>query len=331
MAVGSIGMWSFLLGHPRPYRAGLIRDPVGRAAAGHGWIEPVAESLKDLLALFAVEEVGQQTYLGAQPADRGQQRVHGGQVLGQAMMAAARTAPQRRLHNLHVSFLRPGNPKTPLHYDVTSLREGRTFSTRRVSTSQGGVLIMEALVSFMEPMDGDDYQQPMPDVTAPESLLPIAEQLMPYTAEPYRTQVRHPIFEMRYIDPPPRISVDGEPPAEAVCRLWMRTDDEVPAEVQRDPLLANCLLAYVSDWTILDPVQIGIGKTWQTLDAMASLDHAMWFHRPVDFSDWLLYEQRSPSAVAGRGLGYGAIYNRTGELVCTVAQEGYLGRLRRGS
>jgi acyl-CoA thioesterase-2 len=110
-----------------------------------------------------------------------------------------------------------------------------------------------------------------------------------------------------------------------------RTDDEVPAEVHSDPLLANCLLAYVSDWTILDPVQIGVGKTWQTLDAMASLDHAMWFHRPVDFSDWLLYEQRSPSAVAGRGLGFGAIYNRTGELVCTVAQEGYLGRLRRGS
>jgi acyl-CoA thioesterase-2 len=117
----------------------------------------VAESLKDLLELFAVEDIGQQTYLGAQPADRGQLRVHGGQVLGQAMMAAARTAPERQLHNLHVTFLRPGNPKTPLQYDVTSLREGRTFSTRRVSTSQGGVLIMEALVSFMEPIDGDDY------------------------------------------------------------------------------------------------------------------------------------------------------------------------------
>jgi acyl-CoA thioesterase-2 len=300
--------------------------------AGHGWIEPVAKSLKDILELFAVEDVGGHTYLGAQPADSVERvRVYGGQVVGQAMMAAAHTAPQRQLHNLHVSFLRPGNPKIPLQYDVTSLREGRTFSTRRVSTSQGGVLVMEALVSFIEPIDGDDYQQPMPDVTAPESLVPFADQLIPYAAEEYSTQVRHRIFEMRYIDPPPRISVDGEPPAAAVCRLWMRADDDVPAEVRTDPLLANCLLAYVSDWTILDPVQIGIGKTWQTLDAMASLDHTMWFHRPVDFSDWLLYEQRSPSAVAGRGLGYGAIYNRTGELVCTVAQEGYLGRLRRGS
>jgi acyl-CoA thioesterase-2 len=136
---------------------------------------------------------------------------------------------------------------------------------------------------------------------------------------------------MRYVDLPPRISVDGEPPAEAVCRLWLRADDEVPAHVHDDPLLAQCLLAYVSDWSILDPVQIGIGKTWQTLDAMASLDHAMWFHRPVDFSDWLLYDQRSSSAIGGRGQGYGAIYNRTGELVCTVTQEGYLGRLRRRS
>ncbi|CAN5685797.1 thioesterase family protein [soil metagenome] len=296
----------------------------------------MAESLKDILDLFRIEDAGGGTFLGPQPADAAERvRVYGGQVVGQAMMAAAHTVPTRPMHSLHVSFLRPGNPNTPLQYDVTSLREGRTFSTRRVSTSQGGVLVMEAVISFMaslnESIDGDDYQQPMPDVAAPESLTPFVDQLAPYAGEDYTTQVRHRVFEMRYIDKPPRLSVDGERPAEAICRLWMRADEEVPAEVHDDPLLANCLLAYVSDWTILDPVQIGIGKTWQSLDAMASLDHAMWFHRPVDFSDWLLYEQRSPSAVGGRGLGYGAIYNRTGELVCTVTQEGYLGRLRRGS
>ncbi|CAN5310701.1 hypothetical protein BH09ACT8_BH09ACT8_25820 [soil metagenome] len=219
----------------------------------------------------------------------------------------------------------------PLQYDVTSLREGRTFSTRRVSTSQGGTLIMEAVISlmaaaFLDDIDGDDYQQPMPDVPTPETLIPIADALAAYADEDYSTLVRNRAFEMRYIDLPPRISVDGPRPADAICRLWLRAEDDVPAEVHDDPLLANCLLAYVSDWSILDPVQVGVGKTWQTLDAMASLDHAMWFHRPVDFSGRLLYDQRSSSAVAGRGLGYGAIYNRTGELVCTVTQEGYLGR-----
>jgi acyl-CoA thioesterase II len=292
----------------------------------------VADSLKEILELFTVEDAGQHTYLGPQPIQVAERtRVYGGQVVGQAMMAAARTAAGRQIHSLHVSFLRPGNPNTPLQYDVTTLREGRTFSTRRVSTSQGGVLIMEALVSFIEPLEGDDYQQPMPDVAAPDLLTPFADQLAPYAGEEYTKQVRHRAFEMRYVDKPPRVSVDGDPPAEAVCRLWLRAHQDVPPEVYRDPLLATCLLAYVSDWTILDAVQVGIGKTWQTLDAMASLDHAMWFHRPVDFSDWLLYDQRSSSAIGGRGLGYGSIYNRTGELVCTVAQEGYLGRLRKQS
>ena len=288
----------------------------------------MAEALRDILELFAVEDVGGGSFLAPQPDDRDRVRVYGGQVVAQAMMAAARTASTRQIHSLHVSFLRPGNPHAPLRYDVTSLREGRTFSTRRVSASQGETLIMEAMVSFIEKIDGDDYQQPMPDVPAPETLMPIAAALSAYADEEYSTLVRNRAFEMRYVDLPPRISVDGPPPSEAVCRLWLRAEDEVPVEVYDDPLLANCLLAYVSDWSILDPVQIGVGKTWQTLDAMASLDHAMWFHRPVDFSDWLLYDQRSPSAVAGRGLGYGAIFNRTGELVCTVTQEGYLGRRR---
>ena len=288
----------------------------------------MAEALRDILELFAVEDVGGGSFLAPQPDDRDRVRVYGGQVVAQAMMAAARTASTRQIHSLHVSFLRPGNPHAPLRYDVTSLREGRTFSTRRVSASQGETLIMEAMVSFIEKIDGDDYQQPMPDVPAPETLTPIADALSAYADEEYSTLVRNRAFEMRYVDLPPRISVDGPPPSEAVCRLWLRAEDEVPVEVYDDPLLANCLLAYVSDWSILDPVQIGVGKTWQTLDAMASLDHAMWFHRPVDFSDWLLYDQRSPSAVAGRGLGYGAIFNRTGELVCTVTQEGYLGRRR---
>lgn len=287
------------------------------------------QTLKDVLELFAVEDVGGGTYLGPQPVDDVERvRVFGGQVVAQAMAAAARTVPGRLLHSLHVSFLRPGNPNRPLEYDVVSLRQGRTFSTRRVTTRQGEVVVMEAMVSFIEPIDNGDYHQPMPLVAAPESLPSLEEQLAPYIDEGYAELVRLRLFEMRYIDPPPRVAVDAGVPDEAVCRLWLRVESAPPPQLLTDPLLATCLLGYVSDWTILDPVQVGVGKTWQNMETMASLDHAMWFHRPVDFSDWLLYDQRAPSAIGGRGLGTGLIYNRSGELVCTVTQEGYLGRRR---
>ncbi|MBI3214051.1 MAG: thioesterase family protein [Mycobacterium sp.] len=289
-------------------------------------------SLSSVLQLLDVGDAGGGKFVGAQPADDiERERVFGGQVVAQAMMAAARTVPGRRLHSVHVTFLRPGNPAAPLHYQVTTLREGRTFSTRRVSASQetsGGAVLMEALVSFIEDVDGDTYQQPMPAVTPPEALPAVEEQLAPYVDEGYGELVRLHIFEMRYIDVPPRVAVDSAPPTDAVCRLWMRVAGDVPDQLLTDPLLADCLLAYVSDWTILDPVQVGIGKTWQSLEVMASLDHTMWFHRPVDFSDWLLFDQRAGSAVGGRGLATAAIYNRDGTLVCTVAQEGFLGRRR---
>jgi acyl-CoA thioesterase-2 len=287
----------------------------------------VRQTLTDVLKLFAVTDVGGGTYLGPQPSDDIERvRVFGGQVVAQAMAAAARTVTDRQLHSLHVSFLRPGNPNAVLQYDVVSLREGRTFSTRRVTASQGGVVIMEAMVSFIVAIDGDDYQQPIPLVAAPESLQNLEEQLAPFIAEGYTSLVRLRLFEMRYVDPPPRIAVEAGAPDDAVCRLWLRIEGEPPPELLTDPLLSACLLGYVSDWTILDPVQVGVAKTWQDMEIMASLDHAMWFHRPVDFSDWLLYDQRSPSSIGGRGLGTGLIYNRDGTLVCTVTQEGYLGR-----
>lgn len=287
------------------------------------------QSLQDVLTLFDVEEVGDGSYLGSQPVDDVPRvRVFGGQVVAQAMAAAARTVSGRHLHSLHTTFLRPGNPHLALEYHVTSLREGRTFSTRRVTTRQGEVVVMEALVSFIEPIDNGDYQQPMPLVAAPESLPSLEEQLAPYIDEGYAELVRMRLFEMRYIDPPPRVAVDAGVPDEAVCRVWFRVESTPPPELLADPMLAMCLLGYVSDWTILDPVQVGVGKTWQDMETMASLDHAMWFHRPVDFSDWLLYDQRAPSAIGGRGLATGLIYNRNGELVCTVTQEGYLGRRR---
>lgn len=284
----------------------------------------------DILELFNLQDAGDGCYLGPQPPHREKMvRVYGGQVAAQAIAAAARTVTGRRLHSLHVAFLRPGNPMTPLNYVVTTLREGRTFSTRRVSVNQDGVTVMEALVSFLEPIDGDDFQQIMPSVPGPETLPSVTDQLAAHlgdTEEEYLGPMSTGLVDLRYVDPPPRISVDGPAPADAVCRLWLHLMDETPPQLLTDPVLAACMLAYVSDWTILDPVQMAVGKTWQTLEHLASLDHAMWFHRPVDFSDWLLFEQRSPSVSGGVGLGTGAIYNRDGTMVCTVTQEGYVGR-----
>jgi len=285
----------------------------------------------DILSLFDLHDAGDGGYVGSQPDATHLVRVYGGQVAAQALTAAARTVTGRRLHSLHVAFLRPGNPRTGLHYRVAVLREGRTFSTRRVSVSQDGVTVMEALVSFLEPIDGDDYQRAMPTVPQPETLPSVTTALADHlgdSEEEYLGPMSTGLVDLRYVDPPPRISVDGPAPADAVCRLWLRLADDVPREPLTDPVLAASMLAYVSDWTILDPVQVAIGKTWQTLEHMASLDHAMWFHRPVDFSDWLLYEQHSPSVSGGVGLGTGAIYNRDGTLVCSVTQEGFVGRRR---
>jgi acyl-CoA thioesterase-2 len=290
----------------------------------------VRQKPSDILKLFNLRDAGDSTYLGPQPQYRAEMvRVYGGQVAAQAIAAAARTVTGRRLHSLHVAFLRPGNPRAGLQYGVAVLREGRTFSTRRVSVTQDGITVMEALVSFLEPIDGDDYQQATSTAPAPETLPRVTDQLAAYlgdSGESYLGPMSTGVVDLRYVDPPPRIAADGPAPEDAVCRLWLRLAGELPRQVLDDPVLAACMLAYVSDWTILDPVQVAVGKTWQSLANMASLDHAIWFHRPVDFSDWLLYEQRSPSVYGGVGLGTGTIYNRDGTLVATVTQEGFVGR-----
>ncbi|BBZ05748.1 acyl-CoA thioesterase II [Mycolicibacterium chitae] len=288
----------------------------------------MSDRLNNVLDLLKVEDLGDGAFLGAQPNDdRERLRVYGGQVAGQAIAAAARTT-SRRPHSMHLSFLRPGDTTIPLRYDVVSLREGRTFSTRRVTASQDGVVVMEAMASFIIDVDGDEYQQPMPEVPDPESLTPLDEQLREHLPadDDYLEMVAFRVAEMRYVDLPPRIAVDAPPREDPRTRIWLRLEEDPPAELLADPVLAVALLAYISDWTILDPVQIALGKTWQQLEKLASLDHAMWWHRPVDFADWLLYEQRTGTVTGGMGLGTGAIYNRDGSLVCTVTQEGFVGR-----
>ena len=295
----------------------------------------VQRDLSEILSLFDLQDAGDGGFLGPQPDHPGLFRVYGGQVAAQAIAAAARTVTGRRLHSLHVAFLRPGDPMAPLHYSVATLREGRTFSTRRVTVSQHGRPIMEALVSFMEMIDGpgaDDYQQVMSSAPEPEELTSLPDQLRAHLGRgilDYLGPVRLGIVELRYVDPPPRIAIDtprsaGSP--DALCRLWIRLTGELPQQLLDDPVTAACMLAYISDWTVLDPVQVAIGKTWHEMASMASLDHAIWFHRPADFSDWLRYDQRSPNVSGGVGLGIGSIYHRDGTLVATVTQEGFIGR-----
>ncbi|MFZ0833345.1 MAG: acyl-CoA thioesterase domain-containing protein [Mycobacterium sp.] len=282
----------------------------------------MAETLTDILALLALEPAGPDAFDGRQPDDAGSVRVFGGQVAAQALMAAGRTAAGRVPHSLHLYFLRPGDPREPLRYNVACLRDGGTFSARSVAVTQGdGRVILEALASFTDGLDGIDYHQSIPDVPAPETLPPMEIQLADYADELDGFWVRPRGVSMRYVDPPPLLAVNLPGPLGPATRLWFRADGDVPA----DPLIAFSLLAYISDWSILDPV-LYMTRRPPVAHSIASLDHAMWFHRPPDFSDWLLYDQHSPSGIGARGLSNGAIYNRAGQLVCTVVQEGYLGR-----
>jgi acyl-CoA thioesterase-2 len=282
----------------------------------------VAATLTDILALLDLEPVGPNVFEGPQPDDRRNVRVFGGQVAAQALMAAGRTAANRAPHSLHLYFLRPGDPRAPLRYTVTRLRDGGTFSARSVAVTQGDDrVILEVLASFTDGLDGIDYQQSIPDAPAPETLPPMEIQLADYADELDGFWVRPRGVSMRYVDPPPLLAAGLPEPPGAATRLWFRADGDVPS----DPSTASALLAYISDWSILDPV-LYMTRRPPVANSIASLDHAMWFHRPPDFSDWLLYDQHSPSGIGARGLSNGAIYNRAGQLVCTVVQEGYLGR-----
>ncbi|ORA70211.1 acyl-CoA thioesterase [Mycolicibacterium insubricum] len=294
----------------------------------------MAVSLNDILAVLRPLPDGPNVYLGPQPDDgAARTRVYGGQVAAQSALAAADTVGDRRLHSLHVAFLRPGNPRIPLRYEVTVLREGRTLSTRRVTVTQDGVFLMEALASFIAPVDGPEFAAGIPRVPAPESLPRVVEQLEPddFSVAEAAELAWLNTWDMRYVDPPPLRSAirrAGPVPADAPaqCRMWLRAATAPPVQLLTDPLLATGLLIYLTDWSVLDPVQLAVGRNWADLEVMASLDHAVWFHRPVDFSDWLLFDHRSPSASGGTGLGCGEVYNRSGALVCTVTQEGFLGR-----
>jgi acyl-CoA thioesterase-2 len=281
------------------------------------------EAVDGLVRLLDLEPIERDIFRGVSTRSRWQ-RVFGGQVAGQALVAAGRTVPDdRRVHSLHSYFVRAGDPSVPILYEVDRVRDGRSFSTRRVIAVQHGETIFSLSASFQLEQEGIDHQSPMPDVPAPESLPPLVNRYgkSPEAAEFYKAMPK-PI-DLRYVDDPPW-QQHAHGPREGLSRVWMRADGTLPD----DPLLHVCVLTYASDMTLLDSVLVRHGLA-PGLDhiSMASLDHAMWFERPFRADEWLLYSTKSPSASGGRGLATGRFYTADGRQVCSVVQEGMI-RLR---
>lgn len=276
-----------------------------------------------LLETLDLERLESRLFRGKSP-QVGWQRVFGGQVIGQALVAATRTVekPERFVHSLHAYFVRPGDPSVPIIYDVENIRDGGSFATRRVVAIQHDKPIYFMTASFQDEEDGFEHQTPMPDVPQPEDLLgeaELKERFMTEAPEHIRAYWQRPRpIELRPVSLTHYFSGDKLEPRQ---NIWVRTTGPVPAERH----LQAAVLAYLSDMTLLDTSLFAHGTS--VLDRslqVASLDHAMWFHRPPVLDDWLLYSQHSPSAFGGRGMTRGAIFTRSGTLIASVAQEGLI-------
>ncbi len=281
--------------------------------------------LQDLIQLLDLEPIEVNLFRGVSPRD-GWQRVFGGQVLGQALVAAGRTVEGRAAHSFHAYFLRPGDPAVPILYDVDRIRDGSSFTTRRVVAIQHGRAIFNLQASFQVDEPGLEHQLPMPkDIPGPEGL-PNERELRARVADRLPEKMRasflrdRPI-EVRPIDPVDEFDPKPRPPHQNV---WFKAVDTLPD----DRALHQCVLAYASDLTLLDNSTLPHAINWWSEKFQtASLDHAMWFHRPFRADEWLLYAQDSPSASGARGFNRGSVFTRAGELVASVTQEGLI-RLR---
>jgi acyl-CoA thioesterase-2 len=289
----------------------------------------MGKALDELIDLLELEVLEVNLFRGLSP-DENRQRVFGGQVAGQALVAAGRTVDHGYVHSLHAYFLRPGDPKVPIVYEVDRIRDGRSFTTRRVVAIQHGRAIFNLSASFHVEEPGPEHQYEMPAAPDPDTLPTLAERLEPFhdrfPAEMVDWLRRERPVETRSADLPRWL--DPEPGTREPEQLvWIKASGALPD----DPLLHACVVAYASDLTLLDTAVMAHANSWDDDRFMiASLDHAMWFHRPLRADDWLLYHQKSPSAQAGRGLAEGFIYRRDGALAVTVIQEGLIRPLRAG-
>ncbi len=281
----------------------------------------MSDALDKLLDLLDLEQIEVNIFRGRSP-DETVQRVFGGQVAGQALVAAGRTVPgDRPVHSLHAYFIRPGDPAVPLVYVVDRVRDGRSFTTRRVSAIQHGHTIFTLSASFHRPEAGLEHATPMPHVPPPEDVRRNAERLGRALGGPLPRHYRDSPIDLRSVGPLP-IEAAGDPSLRTTKNLvWLRVDGELP----EDPLLHVCLMTYASDLTLLDTVLLGHGVSWYDGHTSgASLDHAMWFHRPFRADQWLLYAQDSPIAYGALGLARGEVFTAGGDLVVSVVQEGLI-------
>jgi acyl-CoA thioesterase-2 len=274
----------------------------------------------DVLALLELEQLEVNLFRG-ESRDIGAPQVFGGQVLGQALTAASRTVEGRIVHSLHAYFLRRGDFNAPIVYEVDRSRDGHSFSNRRVVAIQHGEQIFNMTASFQVVEQGLEHQIEMPAVTPPEQLPELLEVLRPFVdrlPERVRRLVEKPRpFEFRLVQPVQSLIEPRDHPPQR--QVWFRLPDRIPD----DESLHRRLLAYVSDYYLLDTAVLPHGMSYFTAKAiMASIDHAVWFHRPLRVDDWLLYAIDSPSASGARGFGRGSVFSRDGRLVASTAQEG---------
>ncbi|MCT1558461.1 acyl-CoA thioesterase II [Helcobacillus massiliensis] len=246
--------------------------------------------------------------------------VFGGQVMGQAVMAVGRTVPEgRHIHSMFSYFLRPGDPSVPIRFEVDSLRDGRSFSVRRVLAIQHEKTILAMTASFQEEQDGLEHAEPMPEAPDPETLPTTADHLRDIdhpVAQYWATQ--RPI-DIRHVERPIYLAPDESGRSQQM--VWMK----VLAPVEADQLTHDAILSFASDYTPFEPILRRQGLAWTTPGIRAAtINHAIWWHSRPDVNEWMLFVQRSPSAAGGRGLTEGLLYRRSGELIATVTQEGMI-------
>jgi acyl-CoA thioesterase-2 len=291
-------------------------------ATEHGRGTDPTAALLALLDLSSAEgaQTDEEIFVGGS-ARQPSRRVFGGQVLAQSLIAAMRTVePGRDVHSMHGYFLRAGDADQPITFGVQRLRDGRSFSARRTHAYQNGVPILSMIASFQEPDGGITHQDAMPaGVPDPESLPTTADLLGGFDHPVARAWAFERPFDIRHIESPLYVSNEGS--REPRNAVWMRSLGPMPD----DPDVHRAALAYASDYTLLESILRPHGLSWTHPGmSVASLDHAMWWHRPVRVDEWLLYVQSSPSASGARGLAAGRIYSRDGALVASVAQEGMI-------
>ena len=282
-------------------------------------------TLRQVLDTLDLEQVNTEFFVGNQ-IDELAHHISGGHIAAQALMAASRTVTDRLPHSMHMYFLRAGDARQPVDFEVTTLHDGGTFSARRVTARQYGSVLLEGVASFSKSVDSVVYQQLPPGLPDPESVPGFADHHSDYADEAGGWWVRKQPIDYRYVDPSARVVFDMPEPPPAGIRMWWRPNGTAPV----DPVVADCLAAFVAGRTLLESAMVARHTTPLGPGFSALMDLAIWFHHVPDLSDWLLYEQHSPSGIGGRGLAQGAMYNRNGQLVCTMTLECYFGGKKVG-